>query len=86
MNTFIFALPRKYFRKYPMLAFSQNLMFLWDIAKVNEESSHLLAFGPPLGRYHFKRLPYGIHSASKVFQQEITSIISGIRVVLTPKI
>ena len=46
----------------------------WQI-KVDEESSHLLAFGTPLGRYHFKRLPYGIHSASEVFQREITSVI-----------
>ena len=47
----------------------------WQI-KVDEESSHLSAFGTPLGRYRFKRLPYGIHSASEVFQREITSIIS----------
>ena len=39
----------------------------WQI-KVDEESSHLLAFATPLGCYHFKRLPYGIHSASEVFQ------------------
>ena len=37
----------------------------WQL-KVDEESSHLLAFGNPLGRYHFKRLPWGIHSASQV--------------------
>ena len=49
----------------------------WQI-KVDEESSHLLAFGPPLGRYRFKRLPYGIDSASEVFQREITSIISDV--------
>ena len=49
----------------------------WQI-KVDEESSHLLAFGAPLGCYYFKRLPYGINSASEVFQQEITSIISDV--------
>ena len=49
----------------------------WQI-KVHEESSNLLAFGTPLGHYHFKRLPYGIHSASEVFQREITSIISDV--------
>ena len=49
----------------------------WQI-KVDEESSHLLAFGTPLGRYRFKRLPYGIHSGSKVFPREITSIISDV--------
>ena len=43
-----------------------------------DENSHLLAFGTPLGIYRFKRLPYGIHSASEVFQWEITSIISNV--------
>ena len=47
----------------------------WQI-KVDEKSSHLLAFGTPLGRYRFKRLPYGIHSTSEVFRREITFIIS----------
>ena len=32
-------------------------------------------FGTPSGRYHFKSLPYGINSASEVFQTEVTSII-----------
>ena len=49
----------------------------WQI-KVDEQSSNLLTFGTPSGRYRFKRLPYGIHSASEVFQREITSIISDI--------
>ena len=35
----------------------------WQI-KVDEESSHLLVFSTPFGHYLFKRLPYGIHSAS----------------------
>ena len=47
----------------------------WQM-KVGEEGSHLLAFGIPLGRYCFKRLPYRIHSASDVFQQEIISDVS----------
>ena len=46
--------------------------------KVDEEISHLLAFGTLLGRYRFKRLPYGIHSASEIFQRAITSIISDV--------
>ena len=46
--------------------------------KVGEESSHLLVFATRLGRYRFKRLTYGIHSASKVFQREITSLISDV--------
>ena len=46
----------------------------WNI-KVDEESSDLLTFGTAFGRYKFKRMPYGIHSASKVFQKEISKII-----------
>ena len=49
----------------------------WQI-KVEEQSSNLLTFGTALGRYRFKGLPYGIDSASEVFQREITSIISDI--------
>ena len=49
----------------------------WQV-KVDEQSSNLLTFGTPSGRYRFKRLPYGIHSASEVFQGEVTSIISDI--------
>ena len=47
----------------------------WQI-KVDQESSRLLAFGTHLGSYRFKRLLYGTHSASEVFQREISSIIS----------
>ena len=43
--------------------------------KVDEESSKLLTFSTPFGRLRFKRLPYGIHSASEVFQQDIKEII-----------
>ena len=38
----------------------------WRI-KVDRESSNLLTFGTTIGRFRFKRLPYGIHSASEVF-------------------
>ena len=47
-------------------------------SKVDEESLHLLAFRTLLGRHRFKRFSYGIHSASEVFQLEITSIISDV--------
>ena len=49
----------------------------WQI-KVDEQSSNLLTFGTPSGRYCFKCLPYRIYSASEVFQREVTSIISDI--------
>ena len=37
-----------------------------------------MTFSTPSGRFRFKRLPYGIHSASEVFKREVTSIISNI--------
>ena len=48
----------------------------WQI-KVDEESSDLLTFVTIFGRYRFKRMPYGIHSASEILQLEIYKIISG---------
>ena len=49
----------------------------WQI-KVDQESSKLLTFTTPFGRYRFKRLPYGIHSASEIFQASVANIISDI--------
>ncbi len=49
----------------------------WQI-KVDDESSKLLTFNTPFGRYRFKRLPFGIHSAAEVFQKKISEIISEI--------
>ena len=49
----------------------------WQI-KVDEESSKLLAFNTSFGRYKYKRLPFGILSASEVFQKKISQIIEGI--------
>ena len=46
----------------------------WQI-RVDDESSKLLTFATPFGRYRFKRLPYGIHSASEVFQLNVSEII-----------
>ena len=48
----------------------------WQI-KVDEESSKLLTLSTLFGRLRFKRLPYGIHSASEVFQKDIEEIIEG---------
>lgn len=48
----------------------------WQI-KVDEESSKLLTFATPFGRYKYKRLPFGIHSASEIFQQNVAEIIEG---------
>ena len=46
----------------------------WQIA-LDEESSNLLAFNTPLGRYKFKRLPFGVYCALEVFDRRITEII-----------
>ena len=49
----------------------------WQI-KVDQESTKLLTFATPFGRYCFKCLPYGIHSASEIFQASVANIISDI--------
>ena len=46
----------------------------WQM-KIDEESSKLLAFNTPFGRYKFHRMAYGIHSASELCQSEIVNII-----------
>ena len=46
----------------------------WQI-RFDNESADLLTFGTPFGRYCFKHLPFGIHSASDVFQAEVANII-----------
>ena len=48
----------------------------WQI-KVDEKSSKLLCFNTPFGRYCFKRLPFGVHIASEIFQQKIEELFSG---------
>ena len=50
----------------------------WQI-KVDRGSLNLLTFGTTIFRFRFKRLPYGIHSASEVFQKTFLSIISDIQ-------
>ena len=49
----------------------------WQIA-LDKESSNLLAFNMPFGRYKFKRLPFGVHCASEVFDKHIAEIIDGL--------
>ena len=48
----------------------------WQV-RLDVESSHLLAFNTPFGRHRFKRMPYGIHSASEVFQVKAAQIREG---------
>ena len=49
----------------------------WQI-KVTSESSKLLCFNTPFGRYCFLRLPFGIHIASEIFQQKLEAVLEGL--------
>ena len=49
----------------------------WQIP-VDERSSDLLTFATVFGRYKFKRMPFGIHSASEIFQREMGKVIADI--------
>ncbi|XP_059415130.1 Fc receptor-like protein 5 [Carassius carassius] len=50
----------------------------WQI-KLDEPSSKLCTFNTPWGRYRFLRLPFGIKSASEVFQQKNCKTFSDIQ-------
>ena len=45
--------------------------------KLDEESSKLLCFNSPFGRYKFNRLPFGVSCASEMFQMDIAEIVEG---------
>ncbi|CAC5385605.1 unnamed protein product [Mytilus coruscus] len=49
----------------------------WHI-QVDEPSSKLCTFNTPFGRYRFARLPFGINSASEVFQKIVSEMVSDI--------
>lgn len=49
----------------------------WQI-KLDHESSKLCTMNTPIGRYRFLRLPFGISSASEVFQRSIAQMIEGL--------
>lgn len=46
--------------------------------QLDEESSKLLTFNTPSGRYRL-RMPYGIHYASEICQAKIANILSNVR-------
>ena len=50
----------------------------WQV-KFDEESSKLLTFNTPFGRYKYLCMPYGIHSASEICQATISEISSGLQ-------
>ena len=51
----------------------------WQLP-VDEESSKLLTFNTPWGRYRFTRLPFGIASAPEIYQREMDRLFAGIPV------
>lgn len=46
----------------------------WQI-KLDEESSKLCTFNTPIGRHRFLRLPFGVSSASEVFQCAVAQML-----------
>ena len=51
----------------------------WQLP-VDDESSKLLTFNTPSGRYRFTRLPFGISSAPEIYQREMEKLFEGIPV------
>ncbi|XP_075733124.1 uncharacterized protein LOC142775550 [Rhipicephalus microplus] len=45
---------------------------------LDEATSRICTFATPFGRYRFLRLPFGISSASKVFQKTLTEMFEGL--------
>ena len=48
----------------------------WQLP-LSEKSRDLTTFITPQGRYHFNRLPYGITSASEIYQRKMMEILGG---------
>ncbi|CAI5639180.1 unnamed protein product [Oreochromis niloticus] len=48
----------------------------WQI-RLDEKSSMLTTFSTPFGRYRFLRMPFGINSASEVFQRSMEQLFAG---------
>lgn len=49
----------------------------WQI-QLSEDSSRICTFATPFGRFRFKRLPYGIATASQLFQEVMQQIFGDI--------
>ena len=49
----------------------------WHVS-LDEASSFLMTFQTPFGRYHWKRMPFGISSAPEVFQRKMHELIEGL--------
>jgi len=49
----------------------------WQV-ELDTESSFLCTFNSPFGRYCFTRMPFGLKSASKIFQKKNEAVFAGI--------
>ena len=49
----------------------------WHV-RLDESSEFLTTFNTPFGRFRWKRMPFGIKSASEVFQKKMHELISGL--------
>ena len=49
----------------------------WQV-ELDEESSLLCTFNTPFGRYRFTRMPFGLKSASEIFQKKNEAVFEGI--------
>src|SRR5690606_37712788 len=47
-----------------------------------KDTADLFAFWTPFGRYRFNRLPFGVCSASEVFQYHLATVLEGLTGVL----
>ena len=56
---------------------SMQCQDIWQI-QLDDESSKLCTFNTPFGRYRFTRLPFGIKSASEVFQKITSEMVADI--------
>ena len=48
----------------------------WNVT-LDEESSYLTTFNSPIGRYRFKRMPFGLKMSQDVFQSKIDQTFEG---------
>ncbi len=49
----------------------------WQVP-LTDSSSKLTTFHTHVGRYKFKRLPFGLSSANEVFQKRVTQVFGGL--------
>ena len=45
---------------------------------LHPQSSHLTTFITPFGRYKFDRIPFGISSASEIYQRKMSELLTGL--------